>query len=103
MKFVKSEFEAPLKKGDTVGKMTVIYAGDPIGEVELVLTADAQKDEFLYTLDRIKTFSQNRVFILTVICVIGYTLLFTMAAAILRRMGGGKKNKKKKNKNKKKR
>lgn len=94
MRFDKPEFEAPLKKGDTVGRMTVLYEGEPLGEVSLKLTKDVEKDTFLYTLDSIKAFSQNRVFLLTVACAIGYTVLFTVCAALLRRFGGGKKKKK---------
>jgi len=97
-RFDKSEFEAPLKKGDTVGRMTVIYDGEPIGEVPLKLTADVEKDNFLYTLDSIKAFSQNRIFLLTVLCVVGYTALFTFSAWLLRRFGGRSKKKKSKNK-----
>ena len=96
MKFISSDFEAPLKKGDVVGKMSVIYRGEPIGEVDLKLTADVEKDEFLFTLDRIKAFSQNRVFLLTIVCAVGYTVLFYVAKGVLRHIGGGKKKKNKK-------
>lgn len=93
-RFFKTEFEAPLKKGDTVGRMTVLYEGHPIGEVELILTKDVEKDDFEYTLDMIKAFSQNRVFILTVICAVGYTIIFSIGAFLLSHFGGGRsKNK----------
>ena len=97
IRFDKPEFEAPLKKGDVVGRMTVLFEGVPLGEVPLKITKDVEKDGFLYTLDSIKEVSQNRVFLLTVLCAIGYTVLFTVCAAILRRFGGGKKKKKNKN------
>jgi len=96
MRFDRPRFEAPLTKGDTVGKMTVLYGGDPIGEVSLKLTGGVEKDNFTYTLDQIKGFSQSRMFILTVVCIVGYTVLFSLGAALLAKVGkGNKKNNKK--------
>ncbi len=93
-RFNSAEFEAPLSKNDVVGKMTVLYEGEPVGEVELILTADVERDEFLSALDSIKEFSKNRVFILSVVCAIAYSLLFLIASALLKR--GKAKNAKKK-------
>lgn len=95
IRFDRSEFEAPLTKGDTVGKMTLLYGGEPLGEVGLKLTASVEKDNFLFTLDKIKAFSQNRIFVLSVVCAVGYTVLFTVVSTLLRHMGSGKRNKKK--------
>lgn len=94
-RFFKTDFEAPMKKGDVVGRMTVLYEGHPIGEVALKITKDIEKDSFAYTLDMIKIFSQNRVFLLTVVCAVGYTVIFSFGAFLLSHLGGGRSKSKK--------
>lgn len=83
-KFDKVEFEAPIEKGTVVGSMAILYRDELIGEVGLVTTEDAQRDEFLYSLSRIKEFSKNRVFLLTVAFAILYTILFAILGAVFR-------------------
>lgn len=83
-KFDKVEFEAPIEKGTVVGSMAILYRDELIGEVGLVTTEDASRDDFLYSLSRIKEFSQNRVFLLTVAFAILYAILFTIIGAVIR-------------------
>ena len=64
--------------------MAILYRDELIGEVGLVTTEDASRDDFLYSLSRIKEFSQNRVFLLTVAFAILYAILFTIIGAVIR-------------------
>lgn len=83
-KFDKVEFEAPIEKGTLVGSMVILYHDELIGEVGLVTTDEATRDEFLYSLSRIKEFSQNRVFLLTVAFALLYTIVFAILGFIFR-------------------
>lgn len=84
LKLDSVEFEAPIKEGDIVGTMAVMYRDELIGEVRLATTADVERDDFLYGLEQIKIFSQSRIFLLSLLCLIGYSLLFTIVSAILK-------------------
>lgn len=43
--------QAPVKKGDVVGKATLSYAGDVIGEVDLVAAESVQRSEIVQTIE----------------------------------------------------
>ena len=83
-KFDKVEFEAPIEKGTVVGSMAILYHDELIGEVELVTTDDATRDDFLYSLSRIKALSQNRVFLLTGAFALLYVILFSILGVVFR-------------------
>lgn len=66
----QESIEAPVKKGQVLGKVTVSYQGKTYGTLDLVAVSDVERSEFLYRLDRIqKFFSQTwvRLVILLVI------------------------------------
>lgn len=83
-KFDKVEFDAPIEKGTVVGSMVILFRDELIGEVDLITTEDVSRDEFLYSLSKIKNVSQNRVFLLTVAFVLLYTILFAILGAIFK-------------------
>lgn len=84
-KLLRTEFEAPIDEGMRVGSMAVYYEGVLVGEVDLVTFKGAERDEFMYTLGRIKGITQNRFFLLTVGFFIFYILLFSFIGALFNR------------------
>lgn len=48
--------DAPVKKGQVLGKVTVSYGGKEYGTLDLVAVADVERSEFLYRLDQVKQF-----------------------------------------------
>ena len=75
---VSETLAAPLKKGDAIGKAEILFAGQVIATVDLVVAEDASYDLFLY----IKTvISNSKMFIILIVIVIvlfvgGYVALF---------------------------
>ncbi len=84
MKLDSASFEAPIKKGEIVGSMAVMYRDELIGEVKLATTGDVSRDEFIYALEEIKKFSQNRIFLMTLLFALIYTLLYSISCGIIR-------------------
>ncbi len=84
MKLNKTEFEAPIKKGQNVGSMLVMYRDEIIGEINLVTTGEAERDEFLYTLEKVKGISQTRVFDIFVVSLAGYSVLFGIICLVVK-------------------
>lgn len=48
IKTYKESFDAPIKKGDVLGTVTVSYAGEELGSVELIATQDVKRNFFLH-------------------------------------------------------
>lgn len=48
--------EAPVKKGQVLGKVTLSYGGKEYGSLDLVAVSDVSRSELLYTLHRVQTF-----------------------------------------------
>ncbi len=95
LKLDSVSFFAPVEKGAKVGSMTVMYNDELLGEVSLVTTEGARLDEFLFGLERIKDFSQSRIFLLTVFFLVLYSLLLGIISLFMR-FGGRKKEKRRK-------
>ena len=63
----EEELRAPVKKDTVIGSITVRVNGEPIGTVDLVTAADVERSDFLYMLDRIRSFTGKRFFIVAII------------------------------------
>ncbi len=70
--------QAPVKKGDVVGTVTLVLQGDVLGTVDLVAGADIQRTPALYAFAQIKAFFGSLYFkvvvVLTVLFLAGYGL-----------------------------
>ncbi len=73
---------APVAEGEPAGVLTVMYNDEIVGNVELVTTVAVARSEFLYTLERIKSFATGRFFIATVISAVVFTVIFVLAKAV---------------------
>ncbi len=75
--------EAPLKKGDIVGKAEIIYAGQRIGVVDIVAAEDAKRDIFLYSKSLIENLTSitffRILFIFIAIGIVAYIAYFIIA------------------------
>lgn len=71
--------DAPLKKGDVVGTVSVYYKGDLVKTVDLVAGEDIEKSEFTYTMHVFKSVLSSWIFwvaaIVTIILLVVYIAL----------------------------
>ena len=82
----KDAFEAPIKAGDVMGKMTVKYAGNQLGEVTLVAGNDVERSLPLYLLGQLLRLLQTTWFwIVAVILILLIALRITMVAIAKKR------------------
>lgn len=72
--------DAPLKKGEKVGKANIIFAGQVIGEVDIVAAEDSNQDFFLWLTSTIKSLTSitfvKIILILIAILIIAYIVYF---------------------------
>jgi len=80
----QDEFTAPLDAGFVAGKMTLIYDGQEIGEVNLVTKNNVDRNGFLYFLARIKTFTKSSTFTTIILSIIGIFVLYVLIAVYRR-------------------
>ncbi|MBP3939622.1 MAG: D-alanyl-D-alanine carboxypeptidase [Clostridia bacterium] len=75
--------DAPLKMGDAVCKAEIIYAGQKIGVVDLVVAADAKRDFLLYSKSIIENITSIKffqiLFIFIAIAIVAYIAYFIIA------------------------
>ena len=73
---VAESIDAPVKKGDKLGKAKVIFAGQQIGTVDLVASEDARMSVFLY----IRNIPLVRyIFIAVIVLIVAYIIVFIIA------------------------
>ncbi len=77
----EDSLDAPVKKGQTAGTITVLYGEEILGSCGLVTTSDIARSEFLYFLARVRVFAQSRFFIATVISVVVLSVLYVFIKA----------------------
>ncbi|MBR6676017.1 MAG: D-alanyl-D-alanine carboxypeptidase [Clostridia bacterium] len=73
--------QAPVKKGDIVGHVTVLYKGEPIGSAKLITTADIERNEMLFGLYRISEFTKSKFFIATVVSIVVFSVAYVLGKA----------------------
>lgn len=71
----KSSLQAPVKKGDVLGEVTLEYSGEELGTVELVAVSDVERSKSKYNLEAAKRFYKsdwfkNALKISIVLCII---------------------------------
>ena len=78
---VPESVDAPVKKGDIIGKITVYYKGEAVQTVDLAADRDVQKSDFTYTMHVFKSVLVSWIFwvalIVAVILIVIYVLLIS--------------------------
>lgn len=77
------QLQAPVTKGQAVGRVTALYKDEPIGTADLVATADISRSDMLYGLYKISQFSKSRFFIAALISAVVFSLIYVFGKAIL--------------------
>ncbi len=76
---------APVKKGDEIGKVRLILAGEQIGEVPLVATSNAERSQVLYLLDQAENILMSFWFKFGLIFVITFAVLYIILMVVRNR------------------
>lgn len=61
------ELKAPIKAGDTVGTIKAIYDGKVVGECEIVMTKDYDKNFIVSGVQVLFEYTRSRAFIITIV------------------------------------
>ncbi len=81
-KTIYDSLTAPVAEGQRAGVLTIMYNDEIIGNVDLITTVAVARSEFLYTLERIKSFATGRFFIAALISAVVFTVIFVLAKAV---------------------
>jgi D-alanyl-D-alanine carboxypeptidase (penicillin-binding protein 5/6) len=84
------ELTAPIKKGEVIGKMTVMYGGELVGEVNLIAQTTIELDVVAQYTKYITDFFSNKYFIATAITL----LLIIVFYIVLTQLVNSKKKRK---------
>ncbi len=87
VKTVISTYEgvtAPVKKGDVLGQVRILYKDEEIGRADLIASNDVARSEILYAMDRIKKFTSGSFFITVVIAAVVLTVIYILIKARVR-------------------
>lgn len=90
-KFNSETVNAPIKKGDVLGKATIYYAENVIGTVDLVAGDDVEKSELLVIANYIKNFFTSRYMKIIYLAVLIAIIVFIAICFYINR--GRKKRK----------
>lgn len=78
---VPDSVDAPVKKGDIIGTVTVYYKGEAVDTVDLVASEDIEKSDFSYTMHIFKSVLYSWQFwtamVIAVILIIAYIALIS--------------------------
>ncbi len=79
--------EAPVKKGDIVGKANIFYGDTIIGTVDLMVAEDVSRDTFLYIFSKIKYFFDNlfNTIIFKILVILALVLIILYILLIFRK------------------
>lgn len=71
----ESVVEAPVKKGDVLGRAVIKYAGSAIAEVDLVASFDVERSMAKYIGEKIRTVLVNPIFLIIVFLVVVFVVV----------------------------
>ncbi len=83
-KHIPESIDAPVKKGDVIGTLTVSQGDTVYGTVDLVATTDVSLSKVLYYADKLETFCRSKYFLLVLSCVAALILLLFVVRGINR-------------------
>ena len=75
--------QAPVKKGQLAGRVTVLYNGDPIGTSDLISTADVERSDMLFGLYKISEFTKSKFFIATLVFIVIFSVAYVFGKAFI--------------------
>lgn len=80
--FFAQSVEAPVQKGQVLGKVTVSYRGTEYGTLDLVALNDVERDAWMYRFDRLEKFFSN--FWVRAVCILlAVVLVVTLVLHLL--------------------
>jgi len=85
IKFDRTSFQAPIKKGDRLGEVTLTYSGETLGKVELVAVSNVKRSASKYNLYVAKRFKESKWFnkaVLTASLLCGIYILICILSFI---------------------
>ncbi len=77
--------DAPVTEGQILGKANILYAGEKLGEVNLVAATGIEKNQWLAMWRGVKNFTQSVIFKVIVGVIIAAVLAFILACILLNR------------------
>lgn len=80
---IPSELTAPIRKGDVIGKMTVMYDGQFVGEVNLIAQTTIELDVVAQYTKYITDFFSNKYFIATAITLLLIIVFYIILAQLV--------------------
>ncbi len=89
IQFDQTSFQAPIKKGNRLGTVTLTYSGEVLGTVELVAVSDVKRSASKYNLYVAKRFHESRWFnkalIISVSICLAYVIICICSFAAYKR------------------
>lgn len=73
------ELKAPIKAGETIGTIKAIYDGKVVGECEIVMTKDYDKNFIVSGVQGLFEYTQSRAFIITVVLAVAGMLIYIIS------------------------
>jgi len=64
------ETDAPVKKGDKLGRAVIKYAGESVAEVDLVADFDVERSTFKFMLDKLVNVIKSPIFIIIALIIV---------------------------------
>lgn len=100
-----SSIDAPVKRGDAVGTVDVYVDGIKISTVNLLAAQDVNRNNVLFVLEKIGEFFGSTYFkvvvVLTLVCVVGYVILYVWVMRTERKRRAQKKRRSRQSTNRK--
>lgn len=81
----EEKLTAPVTKGQIIGEADVAYDGVSYGRVKLVALTSVDRSDYLYSIEKVKEYMQNRTVIRVIVIVVCVILLYVVVALILNR------------------
>ncbi len=75
---------APIEAGTEAGTITVLLGDEIIGSCPLITTSDIARSEFLFFLEKIRSFSASRFFRATLVSIAALSVIYVIVKAIVR-------------------
>ena len=72
----KDSFQAPIKQGDSLGEVTLIYSGEELAKVELVAVSDVERSKTKYNFEVAKRFHKSPWFRTAIKISVALTVIY---------------------------
>ena len=76
--------KAPIKEGETIGTIKAIYEGKVVGECEIAMTKDYDKNPIVSGVQDLFEYTQSRAFLITVIIAVVSILIYVISSRFRR-------------------